>query len=934
MPSQTRPTSIIRQRIQHFPISNTELNYERLPEPEALRDMALQFREEFSSKADRRRVVESAVVAFAVLAGGFGIFTLLGPALLLPVLAWIRSIEGLPIVAGMICALILFGVATAVLALPPPEIRAPLLTVGLTTFFLATVNWVLGPGVALLASMGALVCLMFAVGLRPWEFYSEWLLTHFRLRPEQVEQARANCSRPNQAIPVLIFAVSVLSPAPVGAIGLVVLLALNFSTRAIEASMEVLSEYLTYSGERTESPGVWVPKHSLKSRIILACAIASLVLLAGLFAVLRMEVSTSATAMLMLLWLPLSFLVLSCLFRPTLVEIEGLRARITEDVERDDRTWWHCVTDRLRSSEHSAPDPVTGWPIKESDHIFLGVEPLLQIPILLHRSLLDLHVYIVGRTGSGKTSIGLMQILLAVIWGFGKPTEENKSPIVILDFKGDRVMFHVAHREAARRGQPFRFFTLEKGVSTHFYNPFVGFYGPNRSLPQLVQLVIDSLDLNHGTGYGRGYFSQRARYLLSKVVATAQPADFPALYKALIAYGRIDKTAVYDAFELIAVIEALTHYPQLVTSPQQQVTEPEHLIEMDRVLEERQIVYFWLPSALESVSVKEVGKLVLFNLRTASHDRQRAGLEQRKVYLFIDECQKVVGENFRDILQTARSFGIAAILANQSLNDLDTPSFDLRSTFRTNTAVKMYFSLSEPEEIKNFITFSGMELKTVGEEEREQLGPRLTANEIALTSDHPQRLFLQVHAGAGYSQFCGLPVPVQTDWPIAYEEVKKLEAEPWPDIQRRPVPAPVPPPFPKSIPTPPAQVRNAPPPRKKVKPKAAAAAGAGTGHTPSQTQPNLSPPPAPQTPASSGGSPPSSGASPTPSPGAPSPTGQSASSRSNAPAWPVAPSTPPPQTPPGSLPVSSQSPAEVDEEVMENANQKHLSSIQSFFEEE
>src|SRR5262249_22014189 len=49
--------------------------------------------------------------------------------------------------------------------------------------------------------------------------------------------------------------------------------------------------------------------------------------------------------------------------------------------------------------------------------------------------------------------------------------------------------------------------------------------------------------------------------------------------------------------------------------------------------------------------------------------------------------------NLRGILQDARAFGINAILANQSLRDLKSPSgFDLAPTIMTNTRVKFFFT--------------------------------------------------------------------------------------------------------------------------------------------------------------------------------------------------------------------------------------------------
>jgi hypothetical protein len=145
---------------------------------------------------------------------------------------------------------------------------------------------------------------------------------------------------------------------------------------------------------------------------------------------------------------------------------------------------------------------------------------------------------------------------------------------------------------------------------------------------------------------------------------------------------------------LLSVIEMLTEYRQLITNPDETIDSTDGIIFMPAVLKERQVAYFWLPAALESISIGEIAKLVLFNLRVAAQDWKRANPHNpRNVILVIDELQRVAGENLQGILQDARSFGIHAILANQSLTDLKSQTgFDLAPTIMTNTRVKFFFT--------------------------------------------------------------------------------------------------------------------------------------------------------------------------------------------------------------------------------------------------
>lgn len=326
-------------------------------------------------------------------------------------------------------------------------------------------------------------------------------------------------------------------------------------------------------------------------------------------------------------------------------------------------------------------------------------------PLFLHEDILSEHCYIVGPSGSGKTSLGIMSILMQLMRG-GQTVDERLPepyPIVILDLKGDPALFHTIKHEAEARGQTFKFFSTEKDAPMFRFNPFRGFDRKSRTVAQLCQLVLDALSLNHGKGYGRSYYTERSRSVLSKTLKRETPINsFDDLHNELkeTLRGTSDVLGRADAFELLSVIEMLTEYKQLVTSAEDTVSNTEGIIFMADVIKERQVAYFWLPAALESISVGEIAKLVLFNLRVAAQDWKRQNpTDRRRTILVIDELQRVAGENLQGILQDARSFGISAILANQSLDDLKSATgFDLAPAIMTNTRVKFFFTSTSEHE--------------------------------------------------------------------------------------------------------------------------------------------------------------------------------------------------------------------------------------------
>ena len=737
-------TEVQRLSIKHAPVSNTEINTERLPEPKALEGMELRLRAESSAM---RGLVGSPIVSLMTLSTLGALYALTLNSL--PTLAgclWSETqrTEGMTVVAGMLAGLVAVGgisilllmpksVRCAVLAVAAPTLASPALgytTFGWETFSIATIMVV---GTVILFRSSLL------------NFHRSYLSADPRMTSQQASSWKRGLRQGWRL------------PSP-------------------EDAAQTIQRYL--SADTTHgAPGAWIAPSTRSWRITLAC-----LLLGCTFAALGSAPALLPNPLLNALLMAVISVGLLAGFAMWLGgEAAWMSLGCEKALQPDGRTFFQQCSDRLRQSSHSAKDPISGATIREAEHLFLGFEPWQKFPVLLHEPILYEHVYISGRTGSNKTSMGLMQQMIQLIRGYrlesGAASEQR--PVVVIDLKGDEALFQTAKAEAEARGQKFRFFTLEPGRASFHFNPFLGFQSSTLTVPQLVQLCLDSLDLYHGTGYGRGYYSQRSRFMLSQALRNPTGInsfnDLFARLKALFAQHPED---FRDAFELLSVVESLTFYDQLATTPAQEAGD--ETIRLDRFLEDREVLYFWLPTVKESATVAQIGKLLLFNLRTAAHDRQANGKTRRQAFLLIDEFQRLAGENFQQILQQARSACLATILANQSLADLKTTDWDLTPTVRTNTRTKLFFSITEPDEIQAFKELAGEEVHTFGVNESEQIRPRLSAKELASLSDHPKRLLLQVSSGSGYTQFGGVPIPVESDWPISKELSDQRAAMPWP----------------------------------------------------------------------------------------------------------------------------------------------------------
>ena len=436
--------------------------------------------------------------------------------------------------------------------------------------------------------------------------------------------------------------------------------------------------------------------------------------------------------------------------------------------------------------------------IREKEHIYAGFEPFQRIPVLLDRRLLHEHCYIVGDSGSGKTSLGLMPLITNLVGLIDAPVED--AAVVVLDLKGDMALFGCTRDAAKAGGREFMYFTPELGRSSYFFNPFADIGDAGRSSIQIAELLLDALALNHGEGYGRSYYSRKNRdFLLDALSQKPAPTSFEELYVTLARLAQSDERRYRDAFELLATIRALTFYPQLNVRPSGDEGDSWRTIHMPTVLDNGQVAYFWLPSATESVSVREIGKLVLYSLLSAAVSQ--TSRHKKRVYLVIDEFQRLAGENFKVVLEQARSFGVGVILANQSMSELETSSGDLRSVVRSNTRVKMHFSVQSPSDLKDISELSGLDavmnqsraistplswMPTAQQNRQEtivdslSIKPRLTSSDILAISDHPRRFVLHVTRGSGLTQFGGRALPVEAEYIVHDFTYAKWQAERWP----------------------------------------------------------------------------------------------------------------------------------------------------------
>lgn len=515
------------------------------------------------------------------------------------------------------------------------------------------------------------------------------------------------------------------------------------------------------------------------------------------------------------------FSLLACLAVPTLVLVSTcwavsarvlLHHHLTLEGEpsrpglyhvRPRQSRWAAHVSRLRASRYQTKDDL-GRVIAERDQLLIGFSEAEDYPVLLSPAILAEHAHITGDSGSGKSSRGIAPLVEQLI-------ERGDCSVVILDLKDDQPIFEAARiavnrTNTRREGQPaipLRWFTNQSARSTFVFNPFLQRDFQALTPQQRTEVLLGSLGLDYGEGYGTSYYSSAHRHVLKRVLeGNPQFKSFRQINR-FFSDGRfaagakeagIEKKSREEASHLYTVVESLASFDAINVLDDTELP-PEVVnqrIDMGDVVRSPHVLYFGLASALEQSSVREIAKLALHSLLVAA---VRRGHSKHQVYLFIDEFQQVVSQDLEIVLRQARSHGIAAILANQTLSDLKKGSVDITSTVQANTRFRQVFSASDLLHQNALIDASGEAMyelfgsgssqssngsSSVSQSVHEQIGPRLRRNDIIEATDDPTRSLVQVTRSHGFTQFGGMMFPMLSPFHIAPDTYRRRQEAPWP----------------------------------------------------------------------------------------------------------------------------------------------------------
>jgi hypothetical protein len=334
--------------------------------------------------------------------------------------------------------------------------------------------------------------------------------------------------------------------------------------------------------------------------------------------------------------------------------------------------------------------------------IFLGLDMDSGAPVCIPRDTLNSsHYHVRGMTRSGKTATALMPLVFQVLRGYrdasGKPAP--KSPVVILDLKGDQAFFNAVRNAALSAGQRFRYFSTRLGDDYHFFDPFQMFKMGHMLPIQLATTFVRAFSLDYGLIYGGLYFTQQNLIVLVHAVEEllSRPGT-PTIEDLARILHRLGKSAQNsDARHIEACLGLLARYPQ-VNATKNQVP-PNQRIDMLQVLEDCEVVYFFLEMEDQAPALRQVASLALYTLEQAAKFRYRQSAPQRHTYVLIDEFYHIAGKSFGELLSTVADWGLHIVLANQSRKQLENHDPALPEVVQANTGVEQALTFQADDEM-------------------------------------------------------------------------------------------------------------------------------------------------------------------------------------------------------------------------------------------
>jgi hypothetical protein len=322
------------------------------------------------------------------------------------------------------------------------------------------------------------------------------------------------------------------------------------------------------------------------------------------------------------------------------------------------------------------------------------------------------HIYIIGATGTGKSTM-----LLSMV----KQDIENDKGVCVIDPHGDLVEKILPLIPEKRIKDVIYFNPDDIGYPIGLNLLELNSQGTDDEKVREKEFITESIISLFHKIYSDKYSGPRMEYILRNTIHTAFVLPNPTLftvYKLLMntAYRKSVVAQLTDEnlkdfwkyefnkagdYQKVSMIGPITNKIGrfLFSAPTKRIIEQEKSsINFDEIMDTGKIILCNLSKGRLGEDNSEVlGIIVMTKIQLAALKRARKPMEDRKdFYLYVDEFQNFATPSFAEILSEARKYKLNAILAHQTTSQLEDPT--LVNITLANTGTVICFRTANPED--------------------------------------------------------------------------------------------------------------------------------------------------------------------------------------------------------------------------------------------
>ncbi|HEY8271344.1 MAG TPA: type IV secretory system conjugative DNA transfer family protein [Pseudobdellovibrionaceae bacterium] len=327
-----------------------------------------------------------------------------------------------------------------------------------------------------------------------------------------------------------------------------------------------------------------------------------------------------------------------------------------------------------------------------------------------------MHVQIVGTTNAGKTE--------SVIIPWTIDDIKKGRGCIIIDGKSDRSLLDKIYAYAKKHGrlQDVKILSLCNVDISSTFNPLEG-----GSSLEIAERVFNALNFENEYFKSIQYDAfLHSLLLLEAVKIKATPYRVLELLRSDSQMSHLIKSVTdpelclwVAEFCKLSKSEREQRTSGLVSQLQSFVVGETGLIfnserseiNLERALENGEIIYCQLPALKIPTLGKATGKMILQCLQSAVASRHLGAAKSQKFFsVYLDDFTEYLTPSFVTLLNKSRSANVGIVFAHQALGDLSALGDGVKNSILTNSNLKIFMRTNEPESAEYFSSVIGTSL--------------------------------------------------------------------------------------------------------------------------------------------------------------------------------------------------------------------------------